>query len=244
MPTLSVKHFERGYVYTNKDNIVTSESLFHDLKVLGQPIAYYDNKNASVTDGGMPNTTSFFATNALSVPANKKVGHIVIGMSDLVNVGTMTDGINIGVVKKSNNTVLAHFITNGQAIVQKNMFPEFITCNNVVVIPINKTWTEEVYFMIGAKRAIWGTKSSVDNTPAANGSSGMITAGQTVTLNPNGNWLGKAIILGDIQNLSTAFCAVNKNDDGISLGTLQGQNSKLFNYMTQAEVTDIKNLFN
>lgn len=244
MPTLSVKHFERGYVYTNKDNIVTSESLFHDLKVLGQSIAYYDNKNASVTDGGMPNTTSFFATNALSVPANNKVGHIVIGMSDLVNIGATIEGVNIGVVKKSNNEVVAHFITNGKAIVQKNMFPEFITCNNVIVIPINNSWAEEVYFMIGAKKAIWGAKSSADNTPAANGSSGMIAIGQTVTLNPSGSWLGKTIILGEPQSASTAFCAVNKNNDGISLGTLQGQNSKLLNYMTQEEVIAIKNLFN
>lgn len=244
MPTLSVKHFERGYVYTNKDNIVTSESLFHDLKVLGQPIAYYDNKNAPATSGGMPNITSFFATNALSVPANKKVGHIVIGMSDLVKIGTIIDGINVGVVKKSDNEVVSHFITNGKAIVQKNMFPELITCNNVVVIPIDNSWAEEVYFMIGTKGAIWGEKANGDNSPAACGSSGMITVGQTVTLTPNGNWLGKAIILGDIQNISTAFCAVNKNNDGISLGTLQGQNSTLFNYMTQAEVTAIKNLFN
>lgn len=244
MPTLSVKHFERGYVYTDKDNIVTSESLFHDLKVLGQPIAHYDNKNASVTSGGMPNTTSFCTTNILSVPANKKVGHIVIGISNLVNVGTITDGINVGVVKKSDNTVMSHLIINSTATVQKNMFPELITCNNVVVIPIDKTWTEEVYFMIGAKWAIWGAKDNGDNTPAANGSSGMIAIGQSVTLNPNGSWLGKTIILGEPQNASTAFCAVNKNDDGISLGTLQGQNSKLLNYMTQAEVTAIKNLFN
>lgn len=244
MPTLSVKHFERGYVYTNKDNIVTSESLFHDLKVLGQPIAYYDNKNASVTDGGMPNTTSFFATNTLSVPANKKVGHIVIGMSDLVKIGTTIEGVNIGVVKKSNNEVMSHVITNGKAIVQKNMFPEFITCNNVVVIPINNSWTEEVYFMIGAKGALCSAKPTGDTTPATNGISDMIAVGQTVTLNPNGNWLGKAIILGNVQNVSTAFCAVNKNNDGISLSTLQGHHSALLNYMTQAEVTAIKNLFN
>ena len=244
MPTLSVKHFERGYVYTDKDNIVTSESLFHDLKVLGQSIAYYDNKNAPATSGGMPNITSFFATNALSVPANKKVSHIVIGMSDLVKIGTTIEGVNIGVVKKSNNEVVSHFITNGKGIVQKNMFPKFITCNNVVVIPINNSWTEEVYFMIGAKGAIWGEKANGDNTPAANGSSDMIAIGHTITLNPNSNWLGKAIILGDVQNVSTAFCAINKNNDGISLSTLQGQNSELFNYMTQAEVTAIKNLFN
>lgn len=244
MPTLSVKHFERGYVYTNKDNIITSGSLFHDLKVLGQPIAYYDNKNASVADSGMPNTDSFFATSALSVPANKKIGHIVIGISNLVNVGTTIEGVNIGVVKKSNNVVESHFITNGKAIVQKNMFPECITCNNVVVIPINHSWTEEVYFMVGAKGAIWGEKANVDNTPAASGSSGMVAVGQTVSLNPNGSWLGKTIVLGEPQSTSTAFCAVNKNNDGISLGTLQGQNSALFNYMTQAEVTAIKNLFN
>lgn len=244
MPTLSVKHFERGYVYTDKDNIVTSESLFHDLKVLGQPIAYYDNKNAPATSGGMPNITSFFATNALSVPANNKVGHIVIGMSDIVKVGTTIEGVNIGVVKKSNNEVISHFITNGKAIVQKNMFPKFVACNNVVVIPINNSWAEEVYFMIGAKGAIWGEKATGDNTPAANGSSDMIAIGHTIALNPNSNWLGKAIILGDVQNVSTAFCSVNKNNDGISLSTLQGQNSELLNYMTQAEVTAIKNLFN
>ena len=244
MPTLSVKHFERGYVYTNKDNIVTSESLFHDLKVLGQPITYYDNKNASVTDGGMPNTTSFFATNALSVPANKKVGHIVIGMSDLVKIGTTIEGVNIGVVKKRDNVVESHFITNGKAIVQKNMFPEFIACNNVVVIPINHSWTEEVYFMIGAKGAICSAKPTGDTTPAANGSNGMINVGQSITLNPNSGLLGKTIILGETQSTSTAFCAVNKSNDGISLGTLQGQNSTLLNYMTQEEVTAIKNLFN
>ena len=191
-----------------------------------------------------PNTDSFFATNALSVPANKQVGHIVIGMSNLVKLGTTIEGVNIGIVKKSNNVVESHFITNGKAIVQKNMFPEFITCDNVVVIPINSSWTEEVYFMIGANGAVCSAKPTGDTTPAINGISGMIAVGQTVTLNPNGNWLGKAIILGDIQNISTAFCAVNKNNDGISLGTLQGQNSALFNYMTQAEVTDIKNLFN
>ena len=98
--------------------------------------------------------------------------------------------------------------------------------------------------MIGAKEAIWGEKANGGNTPAANGSSDMIAIGHTITLNPNSNWLGKAIILGDVQNASTAFCAVNKNNDGISLGTLQGQNSALLNYMTQAEVTAIKNLFN
>lgn len=244
MPTLSVKHFERGYVYTDKENIVISESLFHNLKVLGQPITHYDNKNASVADSGMQNTDSYFTTNVLSVPANKKVGHIVIGISDLVKIGTITDGINVGVVKKRDNTVMSHLIINSTATVQKNMFPELITCNNVVVIPIDKTWTEEVYFMIGAKGAIWGEKASGDNTPAASGSSGMIAVGQSITLNPNGSWLGKAIILGEPQSASTAFCAVNKSNDGISLGTLQGQNSALFNYMTQAEVNAIKNLFN
>lgn len=244
MPTLSVKHFERGYVYTDKDNIVISESLFHNLKVLGQPIAHYDNKNASVTDGGMSNTTSFFATNALSVPANNKVGHIVIGMSNLVKIGTVIEGVNIGVVKKRDNVVESHFISNGKAVVQKNIFPDLISCNNIIVIPINRTWTEEVYFMIGAKWALCSAKPTGDNTPAANGSNGMIAVGQSITLNPNGGLLGKTIILGEPQNTSTAFCAVNKNNDGISLGTLQGQNSTLLNYMTQEEVTAIKNLFN
>lgn len=244
MPTLSVKHFERGYVYTDKENIVISESLFHNLKVLGQPITHYDNKNTSVADSGMQNTDSYFTTNVLSVPANKKVGHIVIGISDLVKIGTITDGINVGVVKKRDNTVMSRLIVNSTATVQKNIFPDLISCNNIIVIPINMTWAEEVYFMIGAKGAIWGEKANGDNTPAANGSIGTITVGQSITLNPNGGLLGKAIILGEPQSTSTAFCAVNKSNDGINLGTLQGQHSTLFNYMTQEEVTAIKNLFN
>lgn len=244
MPTLSVKHFERGYVYTDKENIVISESLFHNLKVLGQPIAHYDNKNASIADSGMQNTDSFFATNVLSVPANKKVGHIVIGISDIVKIGTITDGINIGVVKKRDNTVMSRLIVNSTATVQKNIFPDLISCNNIVVVPINMTWIEEVYFIVGAKGAILGEKASGDNTPAANGSISTITVGQSITLNPTGSLLGKAIILGEPQSTSTAFCAVNKSNDGINLGTLQGQNSTLLNYMTQEEVTAIKNLFN
>ena len=128
--------------------------------------------------------------------ANQLVSHLVIGMDENLEVGTLVTGVNVGVVRISDNVVLEHVHVNQTAIVQKNENSP-IPSPRVIAIPIQKSWSEEVMFMLGARGMKWNVRASGMTDLTFGGSHGMPAVGSTLRYAPNTkNYIGQVMIYG------------------------------------------------
>ena len=191
-------------------NVITGETLITDGYILGGVIAKLDNKHTTMSPASIPH---YFGLKAAQLTTNQKLTHVTIGIHDSVAVGTRIDGIKVGAIKVSDNTIIQHVINNATAIVQENKNTQLTNCTRAVVIPLDTpfTATEDTWFCVTCEKATWGERSedvrSSGCSESGDATGNMPNVGQAVIVKNNG-YLGKYLLhtdkisLNDLANVA------------------------------------------
>ena len=173
------------------NNTFDGENIFKDVYIKDTVLTYVNNENATFFMGG---ENQYSAVKELVISANTYVSSIVIALKDDLAIGAEVTGINVGTIS-TDNVVLEHLITRGTGRVEANSY-SVLSSNKVVVVPINRSFSQDIYFMIGAKGMLWNSGTGYHVI----GGSDMPRPNATVY--PNGsNYFGKVAIIGKGSSL-------------------------------------------
>lgn len=215
------------------DNTFDGENIFKDIYIKDTVLKYVDNKNATLPANG---EDQYSGVKELVVPANTYVASIVVGLRSDSTVGEAVTGINIGTVS-TDNIVLEHLITRGVGKVEENTY-NVLSTSKVVIVPINRSFDRDVYFMVGAKGMLWNSGSGYNVI----GGSDMPRPNATVY--PNGsNYFGKVAIIGKGASLKERFGNMAKVNEFNSFTAINNFRKILFEdgYLNTAILSKINN---
>ena len=173
------------------DNIFDGENIFKDIYIKDTVLKYVDNKNANLYTNG---EDQYSGVRELVVPANTYVSSIVIGLRNDSTVGEAVTGINVGTIS-TDNVVLEHLVTRGVGKVEENTY-NLLSASKVVIVPINRSFGQDVYFMVGAKGMLWNSGTGYNVI----GGNNMPGPGSRVSPNRS-NYFGKVAIIGKGSSL-------------------------------------------
>lgn len=173
------------------DNTFDGENIFKDIYIKDTILKYVDNKNATLPTNG---EDQYSGVKELVVPANTYVANIVIGLRNDITVGEVVTGINVGTVS-TDNVVLEHLITRGVGKVEENTY-NVLSASKVVIVPINRIFDRDIYFMVGAKGMLWNRGTGYNVI----GGNNMPGPGSRVSPNTS-NYFGKIAIIGKGSSL-------------------------------------------
>lgn len=136
-----------------KNNILSAKTILQDAYIQNGDIYSIDNQNA--TDEHYANSdTKYSGTANKIIPANKNVTSIIVAVRSSMNIGAIATGINVGVVRADTNEIIEYVHQNATSMVHENSYPQ-INASRIVNIPINKSWEQNVYFIIGVNGMLW-----------------------------------------------------------------------------------------
>ena len=173
------------------DNTFDGENIFKDIYIKDTVLKYVDNKNATLPTNG---EDQYSGVRELVVPANTYVSSIVIGLRNDSTVGEAVTGINVGTIS-TDNVVLEHLVTRGVGKVEENTY-NVLSASKVVIVPINRSFGQDVYFMVGAKGMLWNSGTGYNVI----GGNNMPSPGSRVSPNRS-NYFGKVAIIGKGSSL-------------------------------------------
>lgn len=168
------------------NNTFDGENIFKDVYIKDTVLTYVNNENATFFMGG---ENQYSAVKELVIPANTYVSSIVIALKDDLAIGAEVTGINVGTIS-TDNIVLEHLIVRGTGRVEENSY-SVLSSNKVVVVPINRSFSQDIYFMIGAKGMLWNSGNGYNVI----GGSDMPRPNTRVYPNTR-NYFGKVAIIG------------------------------------------------
>lgn len=173
------------------DNTFDGENIFKDIYIKDTILRYVDNKNATLFMSG---ENQYSGVKELVVPANTYVASIVIGVKEDLEIGSPVTGINVGTIG-TDNVVLEHLVTRGVGKVEENTY-SVLSSSKVVIVPINRSFNRDVYFMVGAKGMLWNRGTGYN----VMGGDNMPSPGNRVSPNTS-NYFGKVAIIGKGSSL-------------------------------------------
>ena len=173
------------------DNTFDGENIFKDIYIKDTVLKYVDNKNATLH---MNEENQYSGVKELVVPANTYVASIVIGLKEDSDIGSTVTGINVGTIS-TDNVVLEHLITRGVGQVEENRY-SVLSSSKVVIVPVNRSFDRDIYFMVGAKGMLWNSGTGYN----VMGGSNMPSPGNRVSPNTS-NYFGKVAIVGKGSSL-------------------------------------------
>lgn len=223
-------------VSKTKDNILTGKTILQDAYIQNGDIYSIDNPNA--TDTYFTTTDTVYSGTANKViPANKNVTSIVVAVRSSMNIGTVATGINVGVVRSDTNEVIEYVHQNSTGIVYENTYSQ-INASRIVNIPINKSWNQNVYFIIGVNGMRWYSPHGSLNLDKVTGGNSLPTVGHTISNLNRTNYIGKIVVLGEVVNLNTLNNKIDISQVGNEANKIPrvGENGKLPSNILPAEV--------
>jgi hypothetical protein len=173
------------------NNTFDGENIFKDIYIKDTVLKYVDNKNATLH---MNEENQYSGVKELVVPANTYVASIVIGLKEDSDIGSTVTGINVGTIS-TDNVVLEHLITRGVGQVEENRY-SVLSSSKVVIVPVNRSFDRDIYFMVGAKGMLWNSGTGYN----VMGGSNMPSPGNRVSPNTS-NYFGKVAIVGKGSSL-------------------------------------------
>ena len=156
------------------NNTFDGENIFKDIYIKDTVLTYVNNENATLSMGG---EDQYSGVRELVIPANTYVSSIIIGLSNDLAIGDTVTGINVGTIG-TDNVVLEHLITRGTSRVEANSY-SVLSSSKIAVIPINRSFDRDIYFMVGARGMVWNNGTGYN----AIGGSGMPRPSATVSPN-------------------------------------------------------------
>ena len=187
-------------VSKTKDNILTGKTILQDGYIDGE---LYSINNQSATDGAYTNlNTAYSGTANKIIPANKNVTSIIVAVRSSMNVGAMATGVNVGVVRADTNEIIEYVHQNATSTVYENSYPQ-IDASRVVNIPINKSWEQNVYFIIGVNGMLWYSPHGSLQLNKVTGGDNLPSVGHIINNLNRTNYIGKIVVLGEVVSLNT-----------------------------------------
>ena len=215
------------------NNTFDGENIFKDVYIKDTVLTYVNNENATFFMGG---ENQYSAVKELVVPANTYVSSIVIALKDDLAIGAEVTGINVGTIS-TDNIVLEHLIVRGTGKVEENSY-SVLSSNKVVVVPINRAFNQDVYFMIGAKGMLWNSGNGYNVI----GGNDMPRPNTRVYPNTR-NYFGKVAIIGKGSSLKERFGNMAKVNEFNSFTSTNNFRKILFEdgYLNTAILSKIDN---
>ena len=191
-----------------KDNIVTGKTILQDGYIDGE-LYSYNNPNI---EGAANGNGVYSGTNNKVILTNQHVTSIIIAVNNDLELGATVTGVNIGVVRHSNNQVMEYIVQNGTATVVENNYPQRITATKVINVIVDKKWTEDVYLLVGANGMLWGRVRGTTGVTTATGGNSLPNVGSTISNLNESNYVGKVVALGSSISLNSLTNKVDLSD--------------------------------
>lgn len=223
-------------VSKTKNNILSGKTILQDAYIHNRDIYSIDNPNATDTDFTTSDTVYSGTANKV-IPANKNVTSIVIAVRSSMNVGTVATGVNVGVVRADTNEVIEYVRQNSTGIVYENTYSQ-INASRIVNIHINKSWDQNVYFIVGVNGMLWNSPHGSLNLNRVTGGNSLPAVGHTINNLNTSNYIGRVVVLGDVVSLNTLNNKVDISQVGNEANKIPivGDNGKLPSNILPAEV--------
>lgn len=224
-------------VSKTKDNILTGKTILQDAYIQNGDIYSVDNPNATDDTYSVNSDTVYSGTANKVIPANKNVTSIVVAVRSSMNVGTVTTGINVGVVSYDTNEIIEYVHQNSTGIVYENTYSQ-INASRIVNIPINKSWDQSVYFIIGVNGMLWNSPHRSLNLDRVTGGNSLLSVGHRISNLNRTNYIGRIVVLGEVVSLNTLNNKIDISQVGNEANKIPrvGENGKLPSNILPAEV--------
>ena len=184
-----------------KNNVLSAKTILQDAYIQNGDIYSIDNQNA--TDEHYANSdTKYSGTANKIIPANKNVTSIIVAVRSSMNVGAIATGINVGVVTADTNEIIEYVHQNATSMVHENSYPQ-INASRIVNIPINKSWEQNVYFIIGVNGMLWYSPHGSLQFDKVTGGDSLPSVGHVINNLNRTNYIGKIVVLGEVVSLNT-----------------------------------------
>ena len=220
-----VINIKNDSVSKTKNNILTGKTILQDGYIDGELYSYNNtNIEGSATGNGV-----YSGTNNKVIPNNQHVTSVIIAVNNDLELGSTVTGVNIGVVRYSNNQVMEYIVQNGTATVVENNYPQSIDATRVINVFVNKKWTEDVYLLVGANGMLWGGVRGTPGLTTATGGTRLPSVGSTIGNLNRTNYVGKVVALGSNISLNTITSKVDVSEIGNEANKIPrvGNNGKL-----------------
>ena len=184
-----------------KNNVLSAKTILQDAYIQNGDIYSIDNQNA--TDEHYANSdTKYSGTANKIIPANKNVTSIIVAVRSSMNIGAIATGINVGVVRADTNEIIEYVHQNATSMVHENSYPQ-INASRIVNIPINKSWEQNVYFIIGVNGMLWYSPHGSLQFDKVTGGDSLPSVGHVINNLNRTNYIGKIVVLGEVVSLNT-----------------------------------------
>ena len=224
-------------VSKTKNNILSGKTILQDAYIHNGDIYSIDNPNATDATYAINSDTIYSGTANKVIPANKNVTSIVVAVRSSMNVGTIATGINVGVVRSDTNEIIEYVHQNSTGIVYENTYSQ-INASRIVNIPINKSWNQNVYFIIGVNGMLWNSPHGSLNLDKVTGGNSLLSVGHRISNLNRTNYIGRIVVLGEVVSLNSLNNKVDISQVGNAANKIPvvGENGKLPSNILPAEV--------
>ena len=197
-------------VSKTNDNILSGTTVLQNGYIDGELYSYNNSNIVGAANGN----SIYSGTNNKIIHSNQHVTSIVIAVNNDFPLGSTVTGVNIGVVRNSNNQVMEYIMQNGTATVVENNYPQRITATRVINVPVDKKWTEDIYLLVGANGMLWGEARNTPGITTATGGNSLPSVGSTIRNLNRTNYIGRVVTLGSKINLNSLTNKVDASDVG------------------------------
>ena len=204
-----IEAIANDYVSKTQENLVEGKTILQDGYIDG--VLYSVNNPNATDDNYTRSNTVYSGTSNRTIPARQQVTTIVIGLRSSVAVGSTVTGINVGVVRKSDNTIIEYLHRNSTSIALENKYTQ-INSTIIINVPINKKWNEEIYFIVGANGMVWQEPHRDTGLTAVTGGDNLRPVGSVINNLNRTNYIGKIVVLGKAVKLETLNNKVDLSD--------------------------------
>lgn len=204
-----IEAIANDYVSKTQENLVKGKTILQDAYIDG--VLYSVNNPNATDDNYTRSNTVYSGTSNRTIPAGQHVTTIVIGLRGSIEVGSTVTGINVGVVRKSDNTIIEYLHRNSTSIALENKYTQ-INSTRIVNVNINKKWNEEIYFIVGANGMVWQEPHRDTGLTAVTGGDNLRPVGSVINNLNRTNYIGKIVVLGKAVKLETLNNKVDLSD--------------------------------
>lgn len=213
----TIDDIKNDYVSKTKENLVTGKTTLTNGWLVDNALSVINNTNAIHT---ISDNTSWCGTPNLNVATNTYVSYICIAVNDNFDIGREINNIKIGVVKNNGNRVHEIITREGKATVVKNTMGN-IDSSKIIMYPIRKSFSEQVYFIAGFNGMKWGNRSGNWQTVRPN--IPFPEVDRVLEIN-NGNYVPQYFLLSDGIPLNNIMPLINTKANLSNDNTFSGAN--------------------
>lgn len=199
-----ISTLKNDYVSKSSENIIAGKTTLLNGNLLNSALTVVNNTGAIYT---ITNNTSWCGTPSLNVRANTAISYVCVAVDDNLQVGTEIQNVKLAAVRSSDNVVQEVISTTGTEPVRENVFG-YIDSIKILMIPVNKSFNQQIYFVVGFNGMKWGPRSFNGWTTVYPGGNAFPAVGTRLTINPS-NYIPQAFVMSEEMSLNNILPLMN-----------------------------------